>query len=128
MSADSFSARLRAALRARKWTQADLARAAGLSPSIVSRVCSAERAPSDVLVLRVAMALGIEPVQLDPAFAAGLPAETVAGVRSIGHALRQIDSLHEEIVSFRNQVEALKSEVAAIRTRLKEAARAALGQ
>jgi len=62
MSTDNFSEWLREELTKREWSQADLARRSGVSPSQLTRIFSGERGIGQNSLVSIARALKISPV------------------------------------------------------------------
>lgn len=111
-----FAARLREVRLSRGMTQADLARAAQVSPAYVSRLESGAVAPGIDLVERVAAALGASAASLlpDAGPADPLPALRDQAVRMLGELVRAGDA---EALARLNPVLALLLESAARRGR-----------
>ena len=56
--------RIKAAREAKVWGQAELARAAGISPNTLWRIESGQHAPRPATIRRIAETLGVEPGEL----------------------------------------------------------------
>lgn len=126
-SAD-FANRLWQAMKAAGMSQAEIARASGVTPSQMSRLLSGQRRPAAPTLYRIASALRVPPELLAPHLAATAGAAGEVEFASGLHVLGQLNGLRTELENLHDQMRALKADVEVQRSRMAEAARAALGQ
>jgi len=125
MTAPNLSNRVRDLLRDRHWSQAHLAQASGLQPSIVSRLLAGSRPWKSEHVARVAAALSMSPDELTSGTEAALDrpgqvdAQFVATLtKDHGALIGENRRLAEELAAIKEQLQRIVEEGDRLRLRI----------